>query len=321
MGQAVEHPTTRRAQSQTTNRRSSQAFAVLGICVIVIGKTNIAALQSLQSRNVGALALVENLGTATRQRVEIVRAVRQNATVFILDEPSASLTSEKTQHLFQLLNVLRERGAGIMFISHVLEEALDVADRIPALRGAMACLRGRPVRYRAPRQAVRDGIAYLTEDPKLDGFFETMTVDQNIDLGDLASRRVRRFLYSRQGMKRVANRTIETFSIPAIKRSLKTVECSGGNHQQVLVAKSLVQEQSVIIFDEPTFGVVRPIPQVRQGIRSLAAQGKAPMVISSYLPETLAISDQVLVARGGRIVEKMSAATATQAKIMYAAIH
>ena len=149
-----------------------------------------------------------------------------------------------------------------------------------------------------------------------------MTVDQNIDLGDLASRRVRRFLYSRQGMKRVANRTIETFSIPAIKRSLKTVECSGGNHQQVLVAKSLVQEQSVIIFDEPTFGVdVRPIPQVRQGIRSLAAQGKAPMVISSYLPETLAISDQVLVTRGGRIVEKMSAATATQAKIMYAAIH
>ena len=308
MGQAVEHPTTRRAQSQTTNRRSSQAFAVLGICVIVIGKTSIAATQSVQSRNVGALALVENLGTATRQRVEIVRAVRQNATVFILDEPSASLTSEKTQHLFQLLNVLRERGAGTIFISHVLEEALDVADRIPA-----------------PRQEVCDGIAYLTEDPKLDGFFETMTVDQNIDLGDsgdLASRRVRCFLYSRQGMKRVANRTIETFSISAIKRSLKTVECSGGNHQQVLVAKSLVQEQSVIIFDEPTFGVdVRPIPQVRQGIRSLAAQGKAPMVISSYLPETLAISDQVLVARGGRIVEKMSAATATQAKIMYAAIH
>ena len=298
---------------------------MLGICVIVIGKTSIAATQSLQSRNVGALALVENLGAAMRQRVEIVRAVRQNATVFILDEPSASLTSEKMQHLSQLLNVLRERGAGIIFISHVLEEALDVADRIPALRGAMACLRGRPVRYRAPRQAVRDGIAYLTEDPKLDGFFETMTVDQNIDLGDsgdLASRRVRRFLYSRQGMKRVANRTIETFSISAIKRSLKTVECSGGNHQQVLVAKSLVQEQSVIIFDEPTCGVdVRPIPQVRQGIRSLAAQGKAPMVISSYLPETLAISDQVLVTRGGRIVEKMSAATATQAKIMYAAIH
>lgn len=274
MRQAVEHPRTRRAQPQTTNRRSSQAFAVPGICVIVISKTNIAALQSLQSLNVGALALVENLGTATRQMVEIVRAVRQNATVFILDEPSASLTPEKTQHLFQLLNVLR------------------------------------------------DGIAYLTEDPKLDGFFETMTVDQNIDLGDLASRRVRRFLYSRQGMKRVANRTIEMFSISAIKRSLKIVECSGGNHQKVLVAKSLVQEQSSIIFDEPTCGVdVRPIPQVRQGIKSLAAQGKAPMVISSHLPETLANSDQVLVARGGRIVEKMSAATATQAKIMYAAIH
>ena len=51
----------------------------------------------------------------------------------------------------------------------------------------MIYLRGKPVRYRVPRQAMRDGIAYITEDRKLDGFFETMTVDQNIYLGSLAS--------------------------------------------------------------------------------------------------------------------------------------
>ena len=102
----------------------------------VYSKINIAATQSLQSMNfnVDPLALVENLGTAKRQMVEIVRAVRHNAQVFIFDEPTASLTPEETQHLFHLLETLKERGAGIIFISHALEEALDIADRITVLR-------------------------------------------------------------------------------------------------------------------------------------------------------------------------------------------
>ena len=382
-------------------------------------KINIAATQSLQSLNfnVDALQLVENLGTAKRQMVEIVRAVRHSAKIFIFDEPTASLTPEETQHLFHLLNTLRESGAGIIFISHALEEALNLADRItvlrdgrrvatvPAkgvsreelvrmmigrdvtverastaplkrgekilsvenitmgsivknmsfsmfagevvgvfglvgagrseaaqvvcgarkrnfLRGGMIYLRGKPVRYRVPRQAVRDGIAYLTEDRKLDGFFETMTVDQNIYLGYLASPRVRRFLYSTQEMKRIADRWIKALSISALNRGQKIVEYSGGNQQKVVVAKSLAQDPSVIIFDEPTRGVdVSAIPQIHRAIRALAAQGKAVMVISSYLPEILAVSDRILVARGGRIVEEMPAAEATQEKIMYAAIH
>jgi ABC-type sugar transport system ATPase subunit len=100
------------------------------------------------------------------------------------------------------------------------------------------------------------------------------------------------------------------------------VEYSGGNQQKVVVAKSLAQEPSIVIFDEPTRGVdVSAIPQIHAAIRGLAADRKAVVVISSYLPEILAISDRVLVARGGRIVEEMSAADATEDKIMYAAIH
>jgi simple sugar transport system ATP-binding protein len=383
-------------------------------------KINIAATQSLQSLNfnVDALQLVENLGTAKRQMVEIVRAVRHRAKVFIFDEPTASLTPEETQHLFHLLRTLSAGGAGIIFISHALEEALELADRITVLRdgrhvatvaardvtrdelvrmmigrdvavqraamsetvlrgkkvlsvenitmgsvvknmsfsmfagevvgvfglvgagrseaaqvvcgarkrnflrGGMIYLHGKPVRYRVPRQAVRDGIAYITEDRKVDGFFETMTVDQNIYLGWLASPRVRRWLYSAREMKQIADSWIEALKISALKRSLKIVEYSGGNQQKVVVAKSLAQEPSVVIFDEPTRGVdVSAIPQIHAAIRELAAQGKAVMVISSYLPEVMAVSDRILVARGGRIVEEMSAADATQEKIMYAAIH
>jgi simple sugar transport system ATP-binding protein len=190
------------------------------------------------------------------------------------------------------------------------------------LRGGMIYLRGRPVRYRVPRQAIRDGIAYITEDRKLDGFFETMTVDENIFLGYLSSPRIRRFLYSPREMKRIADMWIKALSISALKRSLKIVEYSGGNQQKVVVAKSLAQEPSIVIFDEPTRGVdVSAIPQIHAAIRKLADEGKAVMVISSYLPEILAISDRILVARGGRIVEEMAAADATEDNIMYAAIH
>jgi simple sugar transport system ATP-binding protein/ribose transport system ATP-binding protein len=66
---------------------------------------------------------------------------------------------------------------------------------------------------------------------------------------------------------------------------------------------------------------VGAIPQIHAAIRALAAEGKAVIVISSYLPEVLAISDRILVARGGRIVEEMAASEASEEKIMYAAIH
>src|SRR5271156_4668977 len=123
----------------------------------VYSKINIAATQSLQSMNfnVDPLALVENLGTAKRQMVEIVRAVRHNAQVFIFDEPTASLTPEETQHLFHLLRTLKERGAGIIFISHALEEALAVADRITVLRD------GRLVSTSRAKDVTRDALVRM----------------------------------------------------------------------------------------------------------------------------------------------------------------
>ena len=393
--------------------------------VTIYSKINIAAQQSQQSLNfnVDPLALVETLGTAKRQMVEIVRAVRHNAKIFIFDEPTSSLTPEEIQHFFHLLYTLRDRGAGIIFISHALEEALKIANRItvlrdgklvqtsPAenmdrsklvrlmigrdisathyashelrgaasgtrgekvlsvenvtmgsvvknmsfsvyagevvgiaglvgsgrteiahiicgarkrnfLRGGMIYLRGKPVRYRVPRQAVNDGIVYITEDRKENGFFETMTVDENIYIGHLASRVGRRLLYSLSEMKRVADRWIKALSISSLKRSLKIIEYSGGNQQKVVVAKALAQDPAVVIFDEPTRGVdVSAIPQIHAAIRNLADAGKAVVVISSYLPEVLAISDRILVARGGRIVEEMPASQATEDRVMFAAIH
>jgi simple sugar transport system ATP-binding protein/ribose transport system ATP-binding protein len=209
-------------------------------------------------------------------------------------------------------------GSGRTEIAHII----CGARKRNFLRGGLIYLKEKPIRYRVPRQAVRDGIVYITEDRKLDGFFETMTADDNIYLGYLAGAQRLRLSYSLRERKKTADSWVSALSISALKRSLRIIEYSGGNQQKVVVAKSLAQNPSLVIFDEPTRGVdVGAIPQIHASIRALAAQGKAVIVISSYLPEILAVSDRILVARGGRIVEEMPASEATEEKIMYAAIH
>src|ERR1700728_2507123 len=317
---------------------------------------NIQAQQLLQSLNfhVDPATPIGMLGTAKRQMVEIARAVYNNARIIIFDEPTASLTPEEIVHFFNLVRDLRARGVAIIYISHALEESLKISDRITVLRegklvviagligsgrteiakiiygalkrnlinGGMIYLRGKPIRYRVPKQAINDGICYITEDRKLNGYFETMRIDDNVYVSKLATRKGWSFLVSRFIRNKLASYWIERLKIAALLRKARIVELSGGNQQKVVIAKSLAQDPSIVIFDEPTRGVdVGTIPEIHAQIRRLAEEGKAVVVISSYLPEILAVSDRILVARLGRIVAEIDAATATEDKILYAAIH
>jgi len=385
---------------------------------------NIQAQQLLQSLNfhIDPTTPVAILGTAKRQMVEIARAIYNKARIIIFDEPTASLTPEEIVHFFNLVRDLRARGVAIIYISHALEESLQISDRITVLRdgklvitaktsemtreklvrhmvgrdiaqthyakardgnrrhhgtekvlavenvtmglavknmsfsvyagevvgiagligsgrteiakiiygafkrnlinGGMIYLRGKPIRYRVPKQAINDGICYITEDRKLNGYFETMRIDDNVYVSKLATRLGWSFLVSRLKRSKLANYWVERLKIAALQRKARIVELSGGNQQKVVIAKSLAQDPSIIIFDEPTRGVdVGTIPEIHAQIRRLAEEGKAVVVISSYLPEILAVSDRILVARLGRIVAEFDAATATEDKILYAAIH
>jgi len=382
----------------------------------------IAAQQFLQSLNfdVDPTATVGSLGAAKKQMVEIARAVLHKARVIIFDEPTASLTPEEKKYFFDLVFQLKARGVSVIFISHALEEALQLADRITVLRdgrhvvtdlkqnfdrarivqamvgrdlsqtlygrrkthvrpagecllsirnlrmasvvknnslsvfagqvtgvfglvgagrsetfkvvaglikrdffhGGEVLLRGRPVRYRVGRQAVRDGIAYITEDRKLEGFFETMSIAQNIYMGLLGKLGGAFRTVSQARAKEVGTRWGDLLQVRAISKDVKVIELSGGNQQKVVIAKALVQEPDVIIFDEPTRGVdVGAIAEIHAEINRLADAGKAVVVISSYLPEVMAISDRILVAKQGKVVVEFSATEATQEGIMYAAIH
>ncbi len=360
------------------------------------------------------------LSTAQRQMVEIARAVYNNARVVILDEPTAALTPEETDHLFFLMNDLRQKGVAMVFISHALEEALIHADRITVLRNGRKIITGdagqfdrdrlirhmigqdisqktpakdraakprktnkpilrvedvrmgnmvnnmsfsvypgevtgiagligsgrsevakvivgqirrnfggghiylndREIRYRLPAQAIQDGIAYVTEDRKVDGFFETMSVAENISLGWLAKWAKGIFLPRRARLRAKVQALEKTLSIRGIGQDQSVQRLSGGNQQKVVIAKTLIQEPRLVIFDEPTRGVdVGAISEIRDIIRDIADQGAGVLVISSYLPEILDLSDRILVAKGGTIVAEFSADEASSEKILHAAIH
>ena len=380
----------------------------------------IAAQQFLQTLNfnVDPLAMVANLGAAQKQMVEIARAVLQKARLIIFDEPTATLTPEEKRHFFALVQRLKRDGVAIVFISHAIEEALMIADRITILRdgelvvtdnarafdrdkiiqdmvgrtlsgalyqrhagrvraagikvlsvqnlsmgsmvrntsftvyagqvtgifgligsgrteaakivagvvkrdffhGGEVRLMDRPVTYRLPRHAVLDGIVYVTEDRKLEGFFDQMSIAQNLHLGRLAAAGPPIVSYNE--MMALAKEWRAKLNIKSIDSDSRVIELSGGNQQKVVIAKSLVQKPRLVIFDEPTRGVdVGAIAEIHQLIQSLADDGLAVMVISSYLPEILNLSDRILVARRGRIVEEFTPAEATEQKIMYAAVH
>ncbi|RWM28973.1 sugar ABC transporter ATP-binding protein [Mesorhizobium sp.] len=385
--------------------------------------TYISAQQFLQSLNfpVDPNAMVATLGAAKRQMVEIARAVHHNAEIIIFDEPTATLTPEEKRHFFALIRRLKARGVSIVFISHALEEALMIADRITILRDGelvitddtsafdrdkiVAAMVGRslsgqiyrqrdeaklrkagrkvlsvqdismsnivrnnsfsifegqitgvfgligsartetfkivsgiykrdflrggaielddkPVRYLVPAEAVADGIVYVTEDRKSEGIFETMGIAENLFGGLLAAGREKAWVINQQEMRQLSAEWTKTLNIKAINDNARVVELSGGNQQKVVIGKGLVQRPRIVILDEPTRGVdVGAIAEIHQIINRLADEGLAVVVISSYLPEIMNLSDRILVCRQGRIVEEFSPAEATEEKIMYAAVH
>jgi simple sugar transport system ATP-binding protein len=188
--------------------------------------------------------------------------------------------------------------------------------------GGEVKLEGRPVRYRVPQPAVRDGIVYVTEDRKLEGFFETMSIGSNVNIGHMATDGGIFSVVNMAQVRRLAKEWIEAIKVRAINGDAKVIELSGGNQQKVVIAKSLVQRPKLIIFDEPTRGVdVGAIAEIHQFINKLADDGLAVIVISSYLPEIMNLADRILVTRQGRVVEEFTARQATEERIMYAAVH
>ena len=190
----------------------------------------------------------------------------------------------------------------------------------PATSGTIT-LNGRPETIRSPRQAMALGIAYLSEDRRQLGLSLPMSVAINITLPAL-HRYLNRLGLIRIGAERA---TAEAFrrrlAIRTPSVDLPVAKLSGGNQQKVMLSKWLNTQPRLLILDEPTRGIdVGAKAEVHAIIGELAAEGIGILLISSDLPEVLALSDRVLVMREGRQMTILERDAADQESVMTAAM-
>jgi ribose transport system ATP-binding protein/rhamnose transport system ATP-binding protein len=189
---------------------------------------------------------------------------------------------------------------------------------IPKHSGTVT-LDGAPLRIDSPRDAIDRGVAYVPEDRARHGLLLPMSIATNTTLARLTDVSKLGWIFGSRDRK-IAGEWREKLRIRLRDVTQPARELSGGNQQKVVLSKWLLTEPQVLLLDEPTRGIdVGAKSDVHHLMGELARQGKSILMISSDLPEVLAMSDRVLVMREGRITGEFSRADATQEKIMNAA--
>jgi ribose transport system ATP-binding protein len=353
------------------------------------------------------------LPIAKQQMVEIAKALSKDSEVLIMDEPTSALTESEIDELFKVIHSLRDRGVGIIYISHRLDELKHIVDRITVFRdgrhidtcdfgsvgldeivakmvgrklekmfparanrptgrkllevkgvsregvlhdvsfdlfegeilgisGLMGAGRselaravfgadrrssgrivkdGRAIRVNSPSDAIRHGIAYLSENRKEEGLAVKMRVDQNVTMANLGAVCGPLGIISAAKESEATGRYVAELDIktPSLRQVINNL--SGGNQQKVVIAKWLFRHSRILFFDEPTRGIdVGAKYAIYELIAKLASEGVGVILISSELPEILGMTDRVLVMHEGRLAATLVTAETDQQEILnYAA--
>ncbi|WP_163580774.1 sugar ABC transporter ATP-binding protein [Gracilibacillus saliphilus] len=195
------------------------------------------------------------------------------------------------------------------------ELATAIFGGAPADEGIVS-LKGQQVNYKNPIQAVKGGFGFATEDRKQTGLILDMSIAQNITLPNLGKYQrvgfVNRKLEKADIQEQVKNLNIKLHNVNQPVKNL-----SGGNQQKVVLAKWLVANTEIFLFDEPTRGIdVGAKREIYHSISNLAKEGKGIIVISSELPELLGICNRILVMHNGRISGEFNHEEATEQQLM-----
>ncbi|QDU64265.1 Ribose import ATP-binding protein RbsA [Planctomycetes bacterium Pan216] len=343
--------------------------------------------------------IVGTLSIGQQQMVEIAKALSVNARVLIMDEPTSSLSQSETEALFRVVHDLRQRGVGIVYISHRLAEVSQIADRVVVLRdgenagelareeiahdrmvklmvgrdisgfyvhlphepgavvleardlvvpehpthpvsfslrageivgmagligaGRTELLRvlfgvtrplggtisssGRPVTFREPFDAIKQGIALVPEDRKLEGLVLEMSVRENVGLAGLFQHRGPWGWRNGVRERDDTTRMVERLNIKTPTQHQIVQLLSGGNQQKVVLGKWLALGPKVLLLDEPTRGIdVGAKQEIYRLMEELAQQGVAILFVSSDLEEILSMSDRTLVMHEGAITGELA---------------
>ncbi len=353
------------------------------------------------------------LSVAQQQMIEIAKVLSRNARIIVMDEPTAALTDREITKLFEVIRTLKTRGAGIVYISHRLEELPDIADRVTVLRDGRVIetraaedyppddiiramvgrrleahfpdlppvapdapvvlavrdltrppsvngvsfevrrgeivgfaglvgagrteivraiagadvpqngtieVQGRAIRIRSPHDGVAAGFAFITEDRKSQGLVLGMSVRENVTLAHLEQFVERDQLIDRRKEEQTTREYIDQLDIRTPSSEQLVRNLSGGNQQKVVLAKWLLGNARIFLFDEPTRGIdVGAKAEIYNLMVKLARGGAGIVMVSSELPEVLGMAHRILVIRGGRIVREFDRAQATPDAVIAAA--
>ncbi len=178
---------------------------------------------------------------------------------------------------------------------------------------------GQKVEIKTPQDAVKCGIGYLSEDRKRYGIVVAKTIAENSTMASLENFMKGAFI-DKKKENEVAQQYVETLKTKTPGVDQLVVNLSGGNQQKVVIAKWLVRNCDILIFDEPTRGIdVGAKSEIYQLMNELVAQGKSIIMISSEMTEILRMSDRIVVMCEGRKTGELDISEATQERIMHAA--
>ena len=353
---------------------------------------------------------LDNYSVAIQQMIAIARAVDIQAKILILDEPTSSLSTAEVEKLFQIMRMLKDRGLGIVFVTHFLDQVYAVTDRITVLRngeyvgtyntqelpkveligkmigkeyaaldstltsgygthhteefvrlenagsnsisGISIHLRrgevcgfsgllgsgrsetarlifgadkatsgkmfidGKETHVKNPLDAIRNGIAFCSENRKAEGIIGDLTIRENIILALQAKRGLGKVIGYAEAQK-IADHFIEALAIKTPSADQQIKNLSGGNQQKVLLARWLATEPDLLILDEPTRGIdIGAKAEIQKTVMELAGDGMSCVFISSEMEEMLRCCERVYVLRNKEIAAELTGDEINEHNIM-----
>lgn len=356
--------------------------------------------------NISPETKIRDIGIGNQQLVEISKALVRNVEVLILDEPTASITDNEIKNLFHIIDRLKKNGVTIIYISHRLDEVLQISDTITVLRDGKVIdtkdadrfteetlvnmmvgreftldenvkdkliagdnvlefknvsnekiknisfhlkkgeilgiagligsgrtelaqaifgvdkinsgevyLKGELKNIRSPKNAIDEKIAFITEDRKSLGLLLDRSVLDNVTYSSL-EQISKRGIIDKTKERELVKDILEKLQVKYSSIDEKVLNLSGGNQQKIVIAKWLLSDASIFIFDEPTRGIdVGAKEEIYSILRSLTKEGKSIIMISSEMEEIINISDRILVMSNGQIVSEYKPSEVTSEKI------
>jgi len=267
--------------------------------------TQTATMKEVISLMVGRTLVSEARPEGVRADREVLLSVTDLSTKSLLKDVSFEL------HKGEILGFAGLMGAGRTEVAR----AIVGADKIEA---GTITLRGEQIRIANPAEAAKHRIGYLSEDRKNLGLLLNQDVNTNIALSSLGELFTKLGFIRDRAMKVKSTEYVDSLRIKTPSINQTTRNLSGGNQQKVVIAKWLVKDCDILIFDEPTRGIdVGAKEEIYGLLNELAQQGKSIIMISSELPEVLRMSHRVVVMNEGRVTGVLAAAEATQENVMH----